>query len=132
MSEYEFRLLGKFKPYVRMTRRGKFAAPQALEYLASQNALAWQFKEQMRGEPMLQQVPLYVRITIGMSCGVHKCDLDNQVKAILDAAQGIVFKNDCWIDMLEASRGLGDNDHTWVTVRAIPARCIKTVVSARI
>jgi len=38
----------------------------------------------------------------------HKADLDNIVKAILDACQGIAFPDDRWIDHLEATRKIGE------------------------
>ena len=45
--KYTFLLTGKIKPYVRTTRQGKFVDPQAQEYLASQEALRWQLRQQM-------------------------------------------------------------------------------------
>ena len=107
-----FRIEGKLKPYVRMTRRGKWVSPEAQEYLASTFKIVWQFKEQMAMydyEMWPAQTPLAVNIHIEMASALHRSDLDNQVKAILDAAQGIVFLNDCWIDKIVATRGIGED-----------------------
>ncbi len=41
-DEMHFTLTGKVKPYVRMTRRGKFVNDQAIQYLASKDALQLQ------------------------------------------------------------------------------------------
>ena len=109
-TAYTFSFYTKFKPYVRMTSRGKFVKPEAQEYLESQSALAWEFKRAMldHGWEMLPpQTPLCVRIHIEMPTRLHKQDLDNQIKAAADAAQGIVFQNDLWIDDLCVHRQIG-------------------------
>lgn len=104
-----FLIEGKIKPYVRMTQRGKFVSPQAQEYLRSRAATQWQLKEQMRGRDMPpDRTPLVAHIEMVMEGGLHRPDLDNQVKALLDAAQGIVFRNDLWIDEVHAERRLGN------------------------
>lgn len=109
MTGYEFVLPGRFKPYVRMTQRSKWVDPQAVEYLASKEHLQWQLQVQMRehgGELIPRRIPLGVLIFI--SPALHNMDLDNQEKALLDAAQGIVFEDDRWVDLvvvLRCSRG---------------------------
>lgn len=107
---YTFTFYTSFKPYVRMTARGKFVKPDAQEYLESQSALAWEFKRAMldRGWEMLPpQTPLQVCIHIEMPGRLHRQDLDNQLKALGDAAQGVVFKNDLWIDKTTICRQIG-------------------------
>lgn len=102
---YTFALDGRFKPYVRMTQRGKWVKPQAQEYIASKAALGFQMRVQMaqRGWDMLPgQTPLCVKVWI--SPPLHNRDLDNEVKALLDAAQGVVFPDDRWVDRIEAVR----------------------------
>jgi len=47
---------------------------------------------------------------------VRQKRLDNQVKAILDAAQGLVFENDLWIDSISAERRLGSQTRAQVVV----------------
>lgn len=103
---YTFIIKGRFKPYVRMTQRGKWVKPEAQEYLASKDRLGYDIAEQMRrrGLEMLPgKTPLWVEIRIAPA--LHNRDLDNEAKAILDAMQGVVFPDDRWVDMLIASRG---------------------------
>jgi len=115
-----FKLTGPFKPYVRMTRRGKFASMPAQEYLASQERLAWQFKQQCNGSAMPPKTPLAVRICIQSPWPNHHSDLDNAIKALLDSAQQAgVIPNDMWIDSLQARREFGATD--CVEFEVIPA-----------
>lgn len=101
-----FTITGKIKPYTRMTRRGKWVNPEALEYLASKEAIACQFKEQVNGQMFPDKTPLLVVISIE-TLTPHKGDVDNLAKALIDSAQGIVFKNDCWIDEIRVKRCRG-------------------------
>lgn len=109
--EYTFRLTGRFKPYVRMTQRSKYADPEARAYLASKGCLGFQMLEQMAAsgrELIPRGIPLAVAIVIQPAR--HNCDLDNQIKALLDAAQGIVFEDDRWVDFIFAFRhGKGED-----------------------
>lgn len=98
----EFIITGRIKPAVRMTRKGKWVDPEALEYLASQQAIAWQFREQCP-EMLPARTPLVVTIEIETP-KPFTGDIDNQIKAVIDSAQGIVFKNDCWISEIHACR----------------------------
>jgi len=94
-----------------MTRRGKFVRKEALAYLASQDRLKAQFREQMRErgwEPLPGQTSLAINITISPTR--HNRDLDNSVKALEDAAQGIVFPDDRWVDSILAMRIKGKDD----------------------
>ena len=103
-----FRLETCFRPYVRMTRGGKWVKPEAQEYLSSQRNLANEFKRQMDAEgfTMISRgVPIEVmRLAIYHAHGFHNRDLDNEIKAVLDAAQGVVFEDDRWIDEISAWR----------------------------
>lgn len=98
----QFVLTGPIIPYVRMTQRGKWVNERAKEYLTNKDKLAWQFREQCP-ESLPDQAPLMVIIVVETP-KLHKGDLDNICKAILDAAQGIVFRNDCWIDSISIQR----------------------------
>ena len=113
-----FHLNGHIKPYVRMTQRSKWVDRQAQEYIGSKTRLGRQMKQIMadHGFDMLPRCPLRVKIEILMTGGVHRCDLDNQVKALLDAAQGIVFPDDRWVDVVEAHRIKSDEDLTILQV----------------
>lgn len=107
----KFEITGKIKPCVRMTQRGKFVNEQAQEYLASKRSIGLQIRQQMSKsglEMFPAQTPLYVKLLISQPNNLHRSDLDNLIKAVLDAAQGIVFQNDCWIDDIQAGRQLGE------------------------
>ena len=98
----QFTLTGPIIPYTRMTRRGKFTNKRAQEYLANQERLAWQFKEQCTG--MLPAKMPLLMVVIIETPKLHTGDLDNIFKALADSAQGIVFSNDCWIDSISIQR----------------------------
>jgi crossover junction endodeoxyribonuclease RusA len=117
-----FVLEGPFKPYVRMTQRGKWVKPQAREYLASKDRLAQQFQEQLAGNWSCVErgTPLRIEIAITHAGGFHNRDLDNEIKAILDAAQGVVFDDDRWVDLIVAARGLGEREQIAIQVHPLP------------
>lgn len=105
MSAYEFTIRGPVVPYVRMTRRGKFVKASAKRYLASQESMQWQFVAEMDRngwEKFPAGQPLHV--TIAVRYIDRRSDLDNVVKAILDAANGIVWEDDRWVDSISAWR----------------------------
>ena len=113
-----FSLVGPFKPYVRMTQRSKWGNPEAQAYLESQFNLKTQFRAQMGGRECIKRGErLTVVIAITHAGGYHNRDLDNEIKAILDAAQGIVFEDDRWIDRIHAMRFRGDEERVLVEVR---------------
>lgn len=100
-----FHISGRVKPYVRMTRRGKFVEPEALEYQASQAAIKIDLREQMQDREMIKRGhPITAFIDVYVSGRIHNHDLDNIVKAIFDAANGIVYEDDRWIDSFQVSR----------------------------
>lgn len=105
----------RVKPYVRMTRRGKFVNKQAQEYLASKENLSTMIRNHMQfqGVEMLPgKTPLKVIIRLFVSTNPgHKCDLDNQIKAILDSCNKVAFPDDRWIDQIDAQRYIGDHEH---------------------
>jgi crossover junction endodeoxyribonuclease RusA len=109
MLEFEgalwLHVLGKPVPYVRMTQRGKFVRPEAKRYLASKDALALQMRSQMGSHTPLGREPLVVHLEFWYASGPdHRRDLDNEIKAVLDAGNGIVWEDDRWIDVIVASR----------------------------
>jgi Holliday junction resolvase RusA-like endonuclease len=108
-----FEIPGIIKPYVRMTRRGKWVDPEAREYLASKAAIAMQLRAQMAFNErniLPPQTALRCYVLVQRVEALHRCDLDNIVKAVLDSAQGIAFHNDCWIDSIWACRWMGSED----------------------
>ena len=110
-----FYATGRIKPYVRMTRRGKFVRDDAREYLASKMALALQFRAQMADRDLLAG-PLSVTILLRVTDGMHRKDLDNQIKAVLDAGNGIIWRDDRWIDEIFARRILATTDEVELLV----------------
>ena len=99
------------KPYVRMTKRGKYVKPEAQEYLASKEELSWKIKNILQNMgvdmmPAKTSLRVIIRLFAPSEPG-HRCDLDNQVKAILDACNGIAYPDDRWIDSIDAKRTLG-------------------------
>lgn len=104
VSAFNFRIRGKIKPYVRMTQRGKYVKKNAQEYLASKDAMGWQFAEQLGENDML---PGRTRLSVDIMFhpARHTCDIDNLCKAVLDAMQGVVFPDDRWVDRLTVQRG---------------------------
>jgi len=116
---YTFQLTGKIKPYVRMTQKGKHVDPQAQEYLVSKDALQWQMRQQMQQNDWAatrRGIPLGATLIVRPAR--HDSGLDNIVKAVLDAAQGIVYEDDRWIDYIRSSRGpsQGNEDTAYFTV----------------
>ena len=96
MPSFYFIYRHKVIPYVRMTQRGKFVKKNARDYIASKEALAWSLKEQMKERKMFpDRTPFEIEITY-IAPNAFQFDIDNLVKAVLDAAQGIVFRNDMW------------------------------------
>ncbi len=107
MLSYTFLLPFRLQPYVRMTQRGKYVKPEARAYLESQERTGWTLKQRMleRGWEMLpKRTPLGVRALFQVDRRVHCQDLDNILKALIDAAQGVVFQNDMWIDSIATDR----------------------------
>ena len=107
-----FEIVGKIIPYTRVTDRSK-RSERAKIYFASQNAVRLQLQAQMSLQDwtiLPGQTPLSVQVRVYQAKGLHKCDLDNIVKALLDAAQGTVFENDFWVDEINAVRWLASDD----------------------
>jgi Holliday junction resolvase RusA-like endonuclease len=120
-----FTLEGKPVPYVRMTQRGKYVKRNAQRYLASKDAIGLQMRCQMgrRGwYPYPRGTRLTVHIAFLYANGAdHRRDIDNEVKAVVDAGNGVLYDDDRWIDAIEAERGESDDgeDRVIVEVAAI-------------
>ena len=106
--------VGRLKPYVRMTQKGKWIEPQAIEYMECKRHLSYLIKNYMNVNKLKmlpEKTPLMIEIEIGVpkSQG-HRADIDNLCKLILDASQGIVFKDDRWIDYVSIKREFGHTE----------------------
>jgi len=96
----------KIKPYVRMTQRGKFVKKEAQDYLASKAALGYALRVQMQqaeAQP-LEQAQTFELTMRYLAPDVYRYDLDNVIKAVLDAAQNIVFPDDRYCIDIVASK----------------------------
>jgi Holliday junction resolvase RusA-like endonuclease len=102
-------LAGPVVPYTRMTQ-GSTWTDRSRRYLASQGALSVQMQVQMAetGRTMFPaKVPLRLRVVFGWA--VHTHDLSNLLKAVEDAANGIIWADDRWIDSITTEREAWDN-----------------------
>ena len=106
-----FVIKGEVMPYTR-THKGSYRVNKWAAKYKSQEAalkLGMQNAMQLAGEPMLPgQTPLEVIINIRKN-PLHKCDLDNLVKALLDAANRVVYPDDAWVDYIRAGRALAED-----------------------
>jgi len=110
-----FIIKGKPTPYVRMTQRGKWVKPAAIRYRNSKAAVAVQMRQQMKGREKFGKEPLGVKLTFCYERGAdHRRDLDNEIKAMLDAANGIVWEDDRWVDEIVAGRPMDSHDEDYV------------------
>lgn len=100
---------GSIVPYTRMTQRGKYVKPDARRYLDSQNRLKILMQQEvahLRGDKpycVPEKGSFGIDIDFNMK-KMHHCDLDNLVKAVMDAAQGVIFENDRYCDFIRAKR----------------------------
>lgn len=120
-----FFITGPIVPYVRMTQRSKYANPRARDYNANQMIVKMQLRDRMREhnwEMIPRGVPLQITVWVKMSQRLHISDLDNQLKAVLDGLQGVVFEDDRWCDKLTVLRWLGDEDKVTVWVSEYESR----------
>lgn len=112
-----FTLPDRFTPAVRMTQRSMHVDPQAQKYLADKMRIGHGLIAQLDGRdrPLLPaSTPLAVRLEIPRAD--HRRDLSNELKAIEDAANGILYRDDRWIDHITATRGQGDRAQVSVGV----------------
>lgn len=119
----QMRLPGEIKPYVRMTQRSRYSEPQAIEYIASRNRLRDDMRTLMLANHW-QMIPRGVPMEVGIIIGWcrHNQDLDNIVKAVLDAANGVIYADDCWIDSIAAARwaaAVGEESAIGLAIRPI-------------
>ena len=98
-----------------MTRSGKWTNPNAQKYLASQEDIRYQIRQQVNCE-MLDRVPL--RMFGVIETEHHRGDLSNIIKAVEDAAQGTIYKNDLYIDEINFVRKYGRN-HAVINIEVI-------------
>ena len=102
--------------------RGRLRYPAA--YARDRDAWATVVAHAVTGRDWRPPQAARYRVTVVVSGG-GKRDLDRVCTAVLDALQaGGVFRDDCLVDALQASRApvAGSGEHTDVEVIALPAR----------
>lgn len=108
-----FEIEGHIVPCQRVNAKGKWS-PRAQRYHASQESIRWQLRQQMQQhdwQMLPDKTPFQVDIQIEVAKCAHCADIDNIAKACVDAAQGIVFKNDSYMDRLTVSRQQTGRDY---------------------
>lgn len=98
-----FMIAGRIKPYVRTTRKKKYVDPQWKQYEASRSSIRWQLAQQMNAFniPMFPpKTPLSVSLSY-FTRSIWNHDIDNVLKAILDACQDVLFPDDRYIQQVK-------------------------------
>ena len=100
-------------PYFRMTQRTKYFK-NAQRYLSNHTVLKKRLtsilEEQERqcllsGYYFPDEMPFQLVMLISdNTLNIHKCDLDNLVKSVLDGAQGLIYKDDRFCDSVFVQR----------------------------
>jgi len=119
MPNYNFVIEYRIKPYVRMTQRSKYVDKQAGAYLNSKRAIQLQMRTQMNishWRMFENKEPLFVSISLFLDNRLHGGDLDNYVKAILDAGNNIIYQDDRYVDRIFASRYLSEHNRCYLMV----------------
>ena len=110
-------------PYVRMTRRGKWWAPDAQRYMDRQAEIKQRMVEATGwcGHAVFPK-PQRLSVRIALRGAHFRGDIDNYAKAILDAARDVLWTDDQQIDELyvERTRSAHDNFEMLVTKRDVP------------
>ena len=90
-------------PYVRMTQKSKYVDDNAIRYLENKTdlkklmSIANHNREYYQEYYVPERCPFGAVVTFYVN-KMHHCDLDNQLKAIMDAGNGILYKDDRWCD----------------------------------
>ena len=139
MPNFGFTFYHDIKPYVRMTRTGKYVNGRAQKYLLSQDnissymsfaisnlvleqklSLYTVIKEKKVGNaiaeteykfPIPDRTPFRVEFNFWYRADkdMHYCDLDNLTKAMMDAGNKVLYWDDRWCDSIVAVRENVDN-----------------------
>jgi len=117
-------------PYVRMTQRTRFTDKYAIRYREQQQLIRQLIALDLasQGLPLAgedyaipKDIPFSAHIFIYTAKPLHRCDLDNQVKAVLDACQKVVYPNDSQCDSIAAIRTqLEKGKPGWFSVQFTP------------
>lgn len=102
--------IGKGRP--RFTRSGRTYTPA--ETRDHEALIAWHAKAAMNRRPPLDG-PVEVRFLFVRPTR-HRIDLDNMAKLCLDAMNSIVYHDDTQVHRIEATKQVGNNPHTEITI----------------
>lgn len=97
----EFVVPGRPVPAVRMTQRSKWVDPQAQRYLEYKEFAGWIAKQAVKQKPITGQVAAKFRFYLKPKG--RNPDLSNLIKAIEDALNKIVWKDDVQVRHIDAS-----------------------------
>jgi len=97
----EFVVPGRPVPAVRMTQRSKWVDPQAQRYLEYKEFAGWIAKQAVKQKPINGQVAAKFRFYLKPKG--RNPDLSNLIKAIEDALNKIVWKDDVQVRHIDAS-----------------------------
>ena len=116
----------KVTPFTRMTQRGKYVKAEAQRYLASKESLAWamlQYRQTLDVPPdvvLFDKVPFLVDV-LYHAPRLYTFDADNILKAVLDAGNGILWRDDRYCIHVQADKYLAPEYHLRLTVRGATA-----------
>lgn len=99
-------------PYVRMTRKSLHVDKYAQRYLSNQSELRILMQSRLEKSERVvfgktyipDRTPFQLVMLVNTLNDNHHCDLDNLVKAVLDASSGLIFKDDRYCDQITARR----------------------------
>jgi Holliday junction resolvase RusA-like endonuclease len=113
-------LPGPIVPYTRMTQ-GSLWTERSRRYLASQTALRLQMQAEMarNGWTMFPAMTL-LRLHVVFGWCMHTHDLSNILKACEDAANGVIWADDRWIDEIVTRRESWDKPGLALWVGPLP------------
>lgn len=119
---------------VRMTQRGKFVNTQAQRYLNYKKFIAWEAKQQV-GDPIQSAVSVKLGFIYPIpeswsSKKKHRAlkqellpqvkpDIDNVIKGVFDALNGIAWKDDNLVVNVEAYKRYGDTARIDIEIQEV-------------
>lgn len=118
--KFAFTYCHEITPYVRMTGRGKYVKKNAQRYIKSQEALHWELIRQFKAADLFLSNGFFKvsgKFVIAKREGIK--DIDNLGKAVLDAAQGIIFDNDKQVKEVHWKKEAGNRDFAEIIFETI-------------
>lgn len=101
----------------RVTRSGTFTPATTLAW---ENCIAISARIEMRAEPIMEGRLCLIAMFYGARANA---DLDNLTKAVMDALNGVVYKDDKQIDVLHAER-CSDSTNKGLGTKSVGVRVV--------